>query len=614
MRTIELLAPAKDLECAKAAIDSGADAVYIGGPSFGARVNATNSLEDIEEVCKYAHLFGAKVHVTLNTILTNEELKYAQEIINMLYEVGVDALIVQDLGLLNLKLPPIELHASTQQDNSTPEKVKFLEKIGFKQVVLARELSINEIKAIKKETNVKLEGFIHGALCVGISGRCYLSQALTNRSANRGECAQLCRVQQSLYKENGEPLAKNKYLLSLKDLNQSNNIEEMIDAGISSFKIEGRLKDKSYVRNVTAYYRKAIDEIISKRSDIKRSSSGKTILNFTPDLSKSFNRGFTEYNLHEEKQNYANFLAPGFVGSEIGTLISNNDHELNLKLNAGIEIHNGDSLNYYEPNGTLAGFRISVARNNVAEIFQKLPKIKPGTLFYRNKDADFEEKLDAKNSVLRKEEISLTYLENETSITLSGIDEAGFKAQITKDITPQKATNPDKLLQTLKDKLGKLGDSIYLLKDLKLNTPYLHFVPVSIINDLRRELINKLYELKQARIIGNNEITTKDIMLPVSEQNLGFKANIFNNEALKFYKEHGGKNLEIAYEAQKNLGEREVLVSKHCLRFCFNMCPLRHKVKPEDLYLEIGKAMFKLNFDCKACKMSLIGPLKERPF
>lgn len=614
MHTIELLAPAKDIECAKAAIDSGADAIYIGGPSFGARVNASNSIEDIEEICKYAHLFKAKVHVTLNTILSDDELNYAQEIINMLYDVGVDVLIIQDLGILSLDLPPIEIHASTQQDNRTVEKVKFLEDAGFSQVVLARELSLREIKEIKANTNIKLETFIHGALCVGISGRCYLSQALTNRSANRGECAQLCRVAQSLYDANGNALAKNKFLLSLKDFNQSNNIEELIKAGVSSFKIEGRLKDVNYVRNVTAFYNQKINEILKKYPDIKRSSFGTSITNFKPELSKSFNRGFTDYNFYEKKDNYANFLAPGFVGTEIGTLISNDKHSLVLKLNDGITIHNGDSLNYYQPNGTLDGFRISVAKDNIAEIFQDLPIIKPGTVFYRNKDAEFEKLLNGKNPSFRKLKLSLFYTEYEDKIELKAVDEIGAQAVIVKPIAVQKAQNIDKLLSTLKDKLSKLGDTVYELDELKLNTNLYHFVPVSIINELRREVILKLDTSKHLtrNLVHHN---FKNIpLLPESERNLGFKANIYNKKAFNFYKEHGASEPVKAYELNSVANPQELLFSKHCLRYCFNLCPKNHNVKAQDLYLQIGNSYFKLNFNCSKCEMSLYGPLDSVPF
>ena len=425
MRTIELLAPAKNLTCAIAAINAGADAVYIGGPSYGARVNAANTLDDIKAVCDYAHLFGAKVHVTINTILTDKELETARELTFKLYEIGVDALIIQDLGLINGDLPPLEIHASTQQDNSTVEKVSFLEKAGFSQVVLARELSINQIKEIHDKTNVKLEAFVHGALCVGVSGRCYLSYALTKRSANRGECSQLCRVPQTLTDSNGKVLAKDNYLLSMKDLNQSKNLEEMIDAGVSSFKIEGRLKDENYVKNVTAYYRNKIDKILEKRSDLKRSSFGESILQFTPDVNKSFNRGFTEYNTHEKKENYANFDAPGFVGVEIGKLISQKGNDLTFALKKKVLLNNGDSINYYNSQGNLEGFRISKVKDkNTAEIFQDIEKIKSGTLFYRNKDAEFERALLDPKSAVRKLKLYLEYSETEDGIKLSGVKTA----------------------------------------------------------------------------------------------------------------------------------------------------------------------------------------------
>ena len=362
MKSIELLAPAKNLKCGMAAIDSGADAVYIGGPSFGARINVPNTIDDIACLTDYAHQFGARIHVALNTILNDSELEEARDLSFKLYDIGVDALIIQDLGLINGPLPPIELHASTQQDNSSPEKIKFLEEIGFSQAVLARELSLNDIREIKKQAgSIKLEAFVHGALCVGMSGRCYLSAAITGRSANRGECAQLCRVAQNLFDKDGRPLATNKFLLSLKDLNQTRNLKELIDAGISSFKIEGRLKDEGYVRNVTAWYRRHLDAVIDADPELCRSSFGTVKTTFTPDVAKSFNRGFTEYNTHEVKDNYANFNAPGFVGEKIGKLRGVKGHVLEFDLFRNIELHNGDSLNYYRSDAELTGFRIEPA-------------------------------------------------------------------------------------------------------------------------------------------------------------------------------------------------------------------------------------------------------------
>ncbi|MGN0915393.1 MAG: U32 family peptidase [Succinivibrio sp.] len=610
MRTIELLAPAKNKECAIAAIDSGADAVYIGGPSFGARVNAGNSLEDIEAVCSYAHLFKAKVHVTINTILSDSELEKARELAFQLYDIGVDALIIQDLGLINGSLPPLEIHASTQQDNSTLEKVQFLEKAGFSQVVLARELSINEIREISQNTSVKLEAFIHGALCVGISGRCYLSAAITGRSANRGECAQLCRVPMSLINADGQYLAKDRYLLSMRDLNQSDNIEELIDAGISSFKIEGRLKDVNYVKNVTAYYRKAIDEIIAKRTDLKRSSFGRTDTVFAPDVSKSFNRGFTEYNTHEIKENYANFDAPGYVGLKIGKLEKQNGHDLTFKLFRNVSLHNGDSLNYYNKEGELEGFRISSVKNqNTAEIFQDLKKIPSGTIFFRSKDSDFEKQLEGK-ATTRKLSIRLIYSESENSISLNAVDECGIEVSVTRNLDDlQTAKDPLKLEDNLKDKLGRLGDTIYRLDELSLELPYHHFVPQSVLNSLRRSVIEKLNKVKTDFRADVQHDFSNAPNLPEKERNLGFMANIFNEKAAEFYKSHGTEDLIWAYETERKHQKSCVLTSKHCLRYCFNLCPKRHKAKAQDLYLEIGKTKFKLDFDCKNCLMKLIGPL-----
>ncbi len=612
MRTIELLAPARDKACARAAIMSGADAVYIGGPAFGARAAAPNSLEDIKEICALAHEFGAKVHVTLNTILTDEELEKARDLAFRLYDAGADALIVQDLGLLQGDLPPLEIHASTQQDNSTPEKVKFLEDAGFSQVVLARELSIREIREIRAKTHVKLECFIHGALCVGVSGRCYLSAAISGRSANRGECAQLCRVAQSLYDGDGNCLARDRYLLSMKDLSQAPNIGELIDAGISSFKIEGRLKDEGYVRNVTAYYRALIDRVLERIPDVRRSSYGTTRTAFKPDISKSFNRGFTEYNAHEVKDNYANFDAPGFVGTRIGTLLSQGVHDLRFKLDNSVELHNGDSLNYYTAEGVLDGFRVSSAKDkDSAEIFQRLPQIKPGTVFYRSKDAEFERALEGESSV-RTLALTLRYTETEDGARLEAADETRAKAVSECHIPKlQQASDFERLEQNLREKLGRLGQSHYELKSLTLELPHHHFMPQSLINGLRRNAIAALDEQKQQRRVHVEHHFEDAPMLPEADRHLGFRANIMNRKALDFYEAHGGEDVEPAYEIEKPDGPQSVLVSKHCLRFCFGMCR-KHgqdgKVKP--LRLKIGKTFFNLKFDCVNCLMTLEGPVK----
>lgn len=612
MRTIELLAPAKDLACGIAAIDSGADAVYIGGPSFGARVNAPNSLEDLQKLCDYAHLFRAKIHVTLNTILSDEELKAARELAFKLYDIGVDALIIQDLGLLNGPMPPLELHASTQQNNASVDKVQFLEQAGFSQAVLARELSIAQIREIHEQTHIKLEAFIHGALCVGVSGRCYLSAAITGRSANRGECAQLCRVAQNLIDNEGKILAKDKYLLSMKDLNQTHNIEELIDAGISSFKIEGRLKDINYVRNVTAWYRQKIDEIIKNRDDIKRSSFGSTKTTFTPDVSKSFNRGFTEYNTHCIRDNFANFDAPGYVGVKIGRLIKKNGHDLTFKLFNNVQLHNGDSLNYFKKNGDLEGFRVSsVKKENTAEIFQELPRIDEGTVFYRSKDASFEKALEGKSSV-RTLKLYLEYIENENGILLKGRDDTGCACEVDVALpNKDEAHDHEKLTNNIQAKLGRLGGSVYVLEELKLELKHYYFIPQSTLNDMRRSLLEKMaqYKLSLRPQIEHNFKKLPD--LAPSERELGFNANIYNACAREFYTSHGAINVSPAYELSTKHDPEIVLTSKHCLRYCFNMCPIHQKAssKATKLQLLIGKHRFDLVFDCKRCVMKLKGPV-----
>ena len=621
MRSIELLAPAKDLKCGMTAILSGADAVYIGGPSYGARVNAPNSLEDISRLCDFAHLYGARVHVALNTILNDSELEEARELAFRLYDAGADALIIQDLGLINGPLPPIELHASTQQDNSSPDKIEFLEKAGFSQAVLARELSIREIRDISARAgNIKLEAFVHGALCVGMSGRCYLSAAVTGRSANRGECAQLCRVAQSLYDANGKILAKDRFLLSLKDLNQTANLKELISAGISSFKIEGRLKDEGYVRNITAWYRQKLDEVIEEDPDLCRSSFGTTVTAFTPNPAKSFNRGFTEYNTHEEKDNYANFSAPGYVGEKIGTLTGVSGHVLKFRLFRDVTLHNGDSLNYYKSDAELAGFRISrVIDGNQAEIFQELPFIKPGTMFYRSKDAEFESELTDTSSV-RTLDLTLEYFETETGIGLKGHDEVTGEQDIT--VTTElpecsEAKDRQKLTDNIKAKIGRLGGTCYNLKELTLNLTHYHFVPQSMLNELRRCFIEEL-RLEKNRLMkketNHNPDNLKDIRIADSELNLGFKANIFNRAADSFYLEHGADVTVPAYEKDKGNEPREVLVSKHCLHYCFGLCPKRHGARKQDLYLKIGKTVFRVKNSCAKCRMILEGPVETPDF
>ncbi len=605
--TVELLAPAKNLVCGTAAIDSGADAVYIGGPSFGARVNAGNSIEDISKLCSYAHRFRAKVHVALNTILSDDEITEAEKLIWKLYEAGVDALIIQDLGLLKLNLPPVELHASTQQENSTPGKAKFLEDLGFSQIVLARELSIDQIRNISAAVdNARLEFFVHGALCAGVSGRCYISQCIAGRSANRGECAQLCRVPMSLRTVSGEYLAKDRYLLSLKDLNHSANLEELLDAGIRSLKIEGRLKDEGYVRNVTAWYRSRLDEIFARRSGYVRSSFGKTECTFVPDVTKSFNRGFTEYCLHGVRDNFANFDSPKFVGQEVAQVCECRQNTVRIKQVPGCELHNGDKCNYFV-RGELKGFRVSTAKADVLEIFQPLYDLKPGMKLYRNKDADFEREIARTGSSVRSLALWLNFTETPDGFVLSGHDETGAEAVVElKDHALEKSTNPQAQCENIRSRLLRLGGTHYYSAGLRIICDYGWFVPVSRLNELRHELIEKLVRQSDKpvgrtfRAVGNVPALTQE------DRRGGYQLNINNRLAEEFYSEHGCSAPERSYESLKR--KRAVLMyCRQCLRYCFGMCEkYNHKRAAEPLELVVGSKVLRLEFDCRRCMMMVI--------
>ena len=396
---IELLAPAKDLESGIAAINHGADAVYVGAPAFSARVSAANSIEDIEQLCRHAHLYHAHVHVALNTILTDSELDQARKIVYKLYEAGADALIIQDMGLLQIDLPPIALHASTQTDNRTLEKVLFWEKMGLQRAILARELSLEQIRNIRKHTNIELEAFVHGALCVSYSGQCYMSQACTGRSANRGNCAQFCRLPYTLTDADGKVIRENSHLLSLKDMNRSGSLEEMIQAGITSLKIEGRLKGIDYVKNITAFYRKKLDAIFEKEAKYGPASAGKVELTFTPSPEKTFNRGATEYFLHGRENVMVEPDTPKSIGEPIGKTLNINGNK--IRISTTQTLHNGDGLSYVDENHELAGFRINTADGGLVTTLEPVRGLKEGDSVYRNLDIVFDKQMRGESAVRR---------------------------------------------------------------------------------------------------------------------------------------------------------------------------------------------------------------------
>lgn len=501
-RKIELLAPAKNLECGIEAVNHGADAVYIGAPKFGARAAAVNSLEDIAALVAYAHLYNVRIYVTVNTILKEEELAETEKMIWELYRIGVDALIVQDMGITRLNLPPIPLHGSTQMDNRTPEKVRFLADAGFRQVVLARELSLQEIRRIHEACpETPLEVFVHGALCVSYSGQCYVSQACFGRSANRGECAQFCRLPFSLVDADGKTIVRDKHLLSLKDLNQSEVLEDLLDAGASSLKIEGRLKDVSYVKNVTAAYRSKLDAIFARRKEYVRASSGTCRFDFTPRLDKSFSRGFTHYFLQGRDREISSFDTPKSLGEEMGTMKEQRGNYLTV---AGVKpFHNGDGVCFLDEQGRLQGFRINRVDGNKLYPAGDVPRIKPRTRLFRNFDQEFERIL-ARKSAERKIGVGWELADTSSGFALTVADEDGNRITLSFPYPKELARTPQP--ENLRTQLGKLGNTPFEVMPLggtdspsattapaiAINLSQNWFIPASVIADWRRQAIDKL--------------------------------------------------------------------------------------------------------------------------
>ena len=603
-RPIELLAPAKNLECGLAAVDHGADAVYIGAPRFGARAAAGNSLEDIARLVEYAHVYGVRVYVTVNTILKDEELAETERLIHDLYRIGVDALIVQDMGITRLSLPPIPLHASTQMDNRTPEKVRFLAEAGFRQVVLARELSLEEIKRIHGACpQVSLEVFVHGALCVSYSGQCYASQACFGRSANRGECAQFCRLPFTLVDADGKTIVRDKHLLSLKDLNQSDRLEQLLDAGASSLKIEGRLKDVAYVKNVTAAYRLRLDEVLSRRPEYVRSSSGSCRYAFTPQLDKSFSRGFTHYFLQGRGEDVASFDTPKSLGEEMGTLKEQRGHSFTV---AGVKpFHNGDGICYLDAQGRLQGFRVNRVEDNRIFPAGEVPRIPPRTRLYRNFDQEFE-KLLTRKSAERKIALRWALWDTPQGFALSAEDEDGNRAVRSFAYAKEQARSPQEA--NVRTQLGKLGNTPFEAvgeADIQLSGNW--FLPASVVTDWRRQVMDRLLEVRRIRYRRELQVW-KPTAHPFPVSSLTYLGNVMNGEARHFYQEHGVASVAPAYEAQVVPGA-VLMFCRHCLRYSMGWCPTFHKKRspyrePYYLVSADGKR-FRLSFDCKNCQMKV---------
>ena len=603
-RKIELLAPAKNLACGLAAVDHGADAVYIGAPRFGARAAAGNSTDDIARLVEYAHIYNVRVYVTVNTILRDEELKDTEQLIGELWRMNVDALIVQDMGILRLDIPPIPLHASTQMDNRTPEKVRVLADEGFRQVVLARELSLHEIRRIHDACpQMPLEVFVHGALCVSYSGQCYASQACFGRSANRGECAQFCRLPFTLTDADGRVVVRDKHLLSLKDLNQSDRLEQLLDAGVSSLKIEGRLKDEAYVKNVTAAYRRKLDDILARRTEYVRASSGTCRYSFVPQLDKSFSRGFTHYFLEGRGEEVASFDTPKSLGEEMGKLKEQRNGWLSV---AGVKpFHNGDGVCFIDGQGRLQGFRINRVEGNRLYPAGEVPRIKPHTTLFRNFDQDFE-RLLARKSAERKIRLHWTLSETDTGFALAAEDEDGCRAVLSFAYPKETARTPQ--AAHLRTQLSKLGNTPFEADgepELRLTGEW--FVPASVVADWRRLAVDRLLSVRRATY--RREIAVRHPgKQPFMQTTLTYLGNVMNAEARRFYLDHGVRQVAPAYEAQAVRGA-VLMFCRHCLRYSMGWCPVHQKGNSpyrEPYYLQTSDGKrFRLSFDCKNCQMKV---------
>ncbi len=603
---IELLAPAKNAYIGIEAIKHGADAVYIGATAFGARAQAGNDIDSIKRLTDFAHQFDARIYCTVNTIVYDNELHDVEQMIKELYYAGVDALIVQDMALLRLDIPPIALHASTQCDIRTPEKALFLEKMGFAQLVLARELTLEEIKGISSSVKVPLEGFCHGALCVSYSGRCQISQALKNRSANRGECAQFCRLSYDLEDAQGNKLMKSKHLLSLRDFNASDHLKQMIDAGISSFKIEGRLKDVDYVKNVVAYYRQALDKIIINDGTLKRSSSGSSSLTFEPSLAKSFNRSFTHYFIDgrhpKNGMKMASIHTPKSQGEYLGKVLAAGGNRITL--DTSTPLANGDGLSFIDSNGNYDGVRVNKAAGN--RIFLKEScGMKRGDKVYRTHDKAFNDLL-SKPSAKRSIDVDFTMWIAGSRLCLKASDERGSSVvhSIMLEDEPQKALKPQAERQ--REVLSKLGDTIFTLRSCEIKGDF--FIPVSVIAQLRREtiaLLERSHRIAYCRDLRQSE--DKNATFPY--QNLASADNVANHIASHFYREHGATSIEPAIECKSGNTEKDtvVMTTRYCLRRELGAC-LKEKGSsklPSPLSLRNGKTLLKVNCDCSRCEMTI---------
>jgi collagenase-like PrtC family protease len=625
---LELLSPARDTVIAKEAILHGADAVYIGGPGFGARHNASNSVAEIAELVQFAHLFHARVFVTLNTILHEDELEPARQMIWQLYEAGIDALIVQDMGVMEMDIPPIEIHASTQCDIRTLEKARFLDNAGFSQLVLARELNLEEISNICRNVDSAIEFFIHGALCVAFSGQCNISHAQNGRSANRGDCSQACRLPYTLKDDQGRVVAFDKHLLSMKDNNQTDNLIHLVDAGVRSFKIEGRYKDMSYVKNITAHYRQELDAILEQRPHLARAASGRTEHFFSPDTDKTFHRGSTDYFVTDRKVDIGAFDSPTFTGLAVGYVEKVGKRDLIAVTDTPLS--NGDGLNVLIKR-EVVGFRSNISellsefaeegekryryRVEPNEMPEAMHRVRPQQPLNRNLDHNWQQAL-LKTSAERRVAVSWQVALHGDQLSVSVTSDEGISASVSLDGPFAAAKDAEQAREQLADGLSKLGTTMYYSTGAQIDCEAVPFIPGSQLKALRREAIEAL---TKARVAAHPRGGRKPVSVPAPvypESHLTFLANVYNDKARTFYQRYGVQLIDAAYEAHEEAGEVPVMITKHCLRFSFNLCPKQAKgvtgvrTKVSDMQLIHQDEVLTLKFDCKPCEMHIIGKMK----
>ncbi len=601
---LELLAPAGNADIGMAAIDSGADAVYIGAPRFSARAQAGVNLQDLARLIRHAHLYRAKVYVALNTILTDEELPESLDIIGNVHDLGADGLIIQDTGLLELDLPPIPLIASTQMHNDTPEKVRFLEAVGFHRVILARELSLDEIADIHRQTKrIELEVFVHGALCVSYSGQCYMSSAVSGRSGNRGVCAQPCRSRYTLTDGDGKVLAKNRYLLSLKDLNRLDAIPKLVEAGVTSFKIEGRYKGVDYVKNVTTAYRLAIDNLIANSSNYRRASSGASALSFAPDVDRTFNRGYTPFFLSGKQDKIASFSTQKSLGQYLGTITTLGKDHFRM---ARHDLQNGDGLCFFNQTDELDGFRVE--QIDEGKIYPSSMKgLAAGVALYRNYDAAFQ-KMIKKSYGNRRIAVDMQFSHNDFGIRLSVNDEDGNIVVIAKEVTVAPSRNPANTKELIAKQLSSVGNTPYRIRDLAIAPSEPGFLPAGRLNAIRRDALEALTEIR-LKTYARCEISLIPNNAPYPIRSLDYRGNVANTKARQFYERHGATVTEPAFEALSDITGKTVMTTRYCIRYQLNACLKLHARKKNtetSLRLRDAHHTYRLDFDCEQCKMFVI--------